>query len=837
MPVIDQETYYSYIGDGNITTFPFLCRVLKNTDLPVKVDSTVKSYGSDYTITGIGAENGGTVVFTSPPALGAIVEIERVMTVDRETDYLTGGDFRAEVVDADLDRLAMICQQLKTWVLRCFRAPVGEEVETIDAVEYANRAGKVLGYNSLGKLALMAMNYVTSTGLFANPWADVRGYAGLSGAVAALGGTSLELVIPDLQPVAADLTIPGNLHPTVKPGGMITVEGGKTLTMPVPTAGRYQIFNGAGTVVLTGAGDIYPEWWGADPTTSSCDADAIIRAGNSLDKTAGGVVKFSAGHYKVKTKSVVILDCNNIAFIGAGKGLTFIDDDAQQLPVDVFFTDYPGGYLNDTGLFGIRPTSYQTQLSGLTVKGISFIRTCPKLLTGGVSSDTAGHVFTWQNYNNLHIEGCEFVGGYGEMVYSSGNGEGKHFRIINNTFSGGGGQYSCFNPNRPDSEDVVFSGNNIHDTGMGPLIQGTSIIVTNNTLSRIQYGIYVGERNFDITHTSQGAIISNNVVDGLGYGITDLSQCIGIFLQSSGQVYDDQSEDAPVQITNNTITNSYVGNDNTVIGINSRSVSAVIHGNEIIGVKKNQAGAGHFTGISIGVPHQGDPDFATNSGVYPVDPAQIQTEQYNVSITNNRVFKLRGTDQTTVEAAVVINPHGSSVARLAHNELRGTSALNMRDPAVWATAPGLEGLPSTVYVHEDVVEGSVILYGTLTEHYNNDGAWNGRAITGSNKGFIYSDGYQIEPFTLANDTTPDVYDAEYVISGLNLSYTDFVTTRNVYGRKLVVLVYNAAGCTFVHGTLRMKDNIDWAAPQFSLIVFERVPAMNEWMETFRRVGR
>lgn len=284
MPVLDKTPYIAYVGNG-ATSYTYNFRVFKDTDLVVSVAGVVKTLATDYTVTGVGDDNGGEVVFIVPPAAGSTIEIERILPFARETDYQYGGAFREQTVDADQDYQTMLLQQLKTVADRSVLVPKGQPGETIDIIEYANRAGKVLGWNSLGRLAAMAMNFVTSSGALANPWADVRGYASLADAVAQLGGLAIDLYIPNIQVVTDNLAVPANIRLVIPMGGAINIAAGKTLTVyGTLFAGLYQIFTGDGLVDLTKGRTpaTFPEWFGAqgdwNGTTGSDDTLPAQRA-------------------------------------------------------------------------------------------------------------------------------------------------------------------------------------------------------------------------------------------------------------------------------------------------------------------------------------------------------------------------------------------------------------------------------------------------------------------------------------------------------------------------------------------------------------------------------
>lgn len=264
MPVQDKPPYIAHIANG-ATSYTYDFRIFKDTNLVVTVAGVQKTLATDYTVTGVGNDGGGAVVFTVPQTGGGTVEIERVLPVSRETDYQYAGGFREQTVDDDQDYQTMLAQQVRAGVDRAVKVPKGQAGETLSLADHANRFGKVLGWNSLGKFTTMAMNFVTSSGLLANPWADVRGYASLADAVAQLGGLSIDLVIYGLHTITDNLTIPANIRLVVKNGGLIDIATGKVLTINGPfEAGMYQVFSGSGNVSFgaSSIAAIYPEWRG-----------------------------------------------------------------------------------------------------------------------------------------------------------------------------------------------------------------------------------------------------------------------------------------------------------------------------------------------------------------------------------------------------------------------------------------------------------------------------------------------------------------------------------------------------------------------------------------------
>lgn len=108
-----------HVGNGVTTEFSFPFPVLASSDLEVSI-GTVLVTGT-YTVTGVGQTAGGSIVFGSPPAVGAVVTIVRARPYARTTDFADAGQWRADTVNDELDSLAMQTQQLATELGRSLR--------------------------------------------------------------------------------------------------------------------------------------------------------------------------------------------------------------------------------------------------------------------------------------------------------------------------------------------------------------------------------------------------------------------------------------------------------------------------------------------------------------------------------------------------------------------------------------------------------------------------------------------------------------------------------------------------------------------------------------------
>ena len=151
-------------------------------------------------------------------------------------------------------------------------------------------------------------------------------YSSLSAALTASAGGSL--VISQTQNVTTNTTIPTNVAVEVRNGGSFNVSSGATLSWNGPiTAGRTQIFNSSASVSFNGNSfikEVFPEWWGADPTDTNPSAvpmQAAFNAGQKVHGTGGTVSCPQATYYIENTLTSFAFDSNH--------GLSIIGPDSQ----------------------------------------------------------------------------------------------------------------------------------------------------------------------------------------------------------------------------------------------------------------------------------------------------------------------------------------------------------------------------------------------------------------------------------------------------------------------------------------------------------------------------
>lgn len=118
------------IGNDVTTVFPFNFKLTSETDLVVlDVTTADETYteltlGSDYTVQGVGSENGGSITLTAPLPIGHKVKMARELDILQQTDLRNQGKFFAETHEEAFDRFIMIAQQLQNAVDRSVKVPI-----------------------------------------------------------------------------------------------------------------------------------------------------------------------------------------------------------------------------------------------------------------------------------------------------------------------------------------------------------------------------------------------------------------------------------------------------------------------------------------------------------------------------------------------------------------------------------------------------------------------------------------------------------------------------------------------------------------------------------------
>lgn len=170
MTAVTEETPIAFSNANGVTTsFPHNFTVLATGDLvvtglaPGESSPTTYVFGDDYTITGVGA-NAGSVEFVSPPANGTLVTRYRSSILERTTDYQNNGDFLADTVNLDINRVWLVLQEILLGTrgpASAVRAPAGESLNALPVA--AARASRLIGLDSTGQTTTYPLGSGNST--------------------------------------------------------------------------------------------------------------------------------------------------------------------------------------------------------------------------------------------------------------------------------------------------------------------------------------------------------------------------------------------------------------------------------------------------------------------------------------------------------------------------------------------------------------------------------------------------------------------------------------------------------------------------------------------------
>lgn len=160
MTVSAETPIQSSVANGVTTVFPYTFTVLDADDLVVTgtLSGILTTYilGVDYTLTGVGT-GAGSVVFGAPPAATTIITRYRVSALTRETDYQDLGDFNADPLNLDFDRIWLAIQELFAGARgnpTSVRVPASESIPELPPA--ASRANMALVFDALGNPTVLA---------------------------------------------------------------------------------------------------------------------------------------------------------------------------------------------------------------------------------------------------------------------------------------------------------------------------------------------------------------------------------------------------------------------------------------------------------------------------------------------------------------------------------------------------------------------------------------------------------------------------------------------------------------------------------------------------------
>lgn len=129
MTISSSTNRNDYVGNNTTATYSYSFKIFSKNDLLVtqKNTSDVETtlvVDTDYTVTGVGDVNGGTIVLTAGNlATNYTLTIRRVTTLTQVTDIRNQGDYYPEAIEDEFDKRNMIDQQQQDELDRSVKLP------------------------------------------------------------------------------------------------------------------------------------------------------------------------------------------------------------------------------------------------------------------------------------------------------------------------------------------------------------------------------------------------------------------------------------------------------------------------------------------------------------------------------------------------------------------------------------------------------------------------------------------------------------------------------------------------------------------------------------------
>jgi hypothetical protein len=149
VPISNVTRRVVYVASGT-GPYNFTFEILSNTDVAVYRDDALLTLTTDYTVT-INSNGTGYVTLVATPTGATQIAIVGDRTIQRMTDFVTGGDFFANTVNDEMDQQTIFAQQNAEGLQRALQAPQTDPTSINMVLPRATlRAGRYLGFDASG---------------------------------------------------------------------------------------------------------------------------------------------------------------------------------------------------------------------------------------------------------------------------------------------------------------------------------------------------------------------------------------------------------------------------------------------------------------------------------------------------------------------------------------------------------------------------------------------------------------------------------------------------------------------------------------------------------------
>ena len=161
-----------YTGSAGVGPYAFSFPVLVNTDIAVYKNTTLLTLTTDYTVTISGSTGQGSVTLVSAATGTDRITIVGARSIERSTDFVTGGDFFANTLNTELDSETIFIQQIAETAERGLKAPVTDPTSINMTLPFnTTRANKFLSFDADGNPTVN-----NAVGTYRGNWAASTAY-------------------------------------------------------------------------------------------------------------------------------------------------------------------------------------------------------------------------------------------------------------------------------------------------------------------------------------------------------------------------------------------------------------------------------------------------------------------------------------------------------------------------------------------------------------------------------------------------------------------------------------------------------------------------------------
>jgi hypothetical protein len=162
-----------FTGNTGTGPFAFTFNILQASDIVVYKNNVLQTLTTDYTVT-INANGTGSITMVSALVATDVLIIVGGRELSRTTDFVTSGDLLAASLNEQLDSNVIMSQQLDERISRAVRSQPGDELMDLYLPLKADRADKVLSFDTEGNVqaqaasdlfsgSILGANYVNNT--------------------------------------------------------------------------------------------------------------------------------------------------------------------------------------------------------------------------------------------------------------------------------------------------------------------------------------------------------------------------------------------------------------------------------------------------------------------------------------------------------------------------------------------------------------------------------------------------------------------------------------------------------------------------------------------------